>query len=218
MFILPAPVSATALQLELALPASPAWVSSLSMPYIRLALVLLTTLAILALVRVVLCSRAHAVIPVALAVEKAGTPVATVATNEKTAEPAVGHTRWLARLLSWKKKSSLSDISASAPSMALSRTLPLAIRPSVAPPMRGQRGVRGVGLARRPEVPRALVDVPLPALFQCQTPASMAKAIMSRHTHRRPSAIPSSSSRRSTPSSLTRSVSHPSPSAEEGAV
>ncbi|KAK7042667.1 hypothetical protein R3P38DRAFT_2891660 [Favolaschia claudopus] len=84
----------------------------------------------------------------------------------------------------------------------LSYSLPIALdqRAATPPPMRGRhvyRGGRGVGFVqpqpRRPEAAlamRQMVEAPLPAIYECQTPASMAKMIMSRHTYRRASPPP----------------------------
>ncbi|KAJ7435143.1 hypothetical protein FB451DRAFT_1309914 [Mycena latifolia] len=55
-------------------------------------------------------------------------------------------------------------------------------------PPRTATPVARAGPVRRPEpsLSALAVDAPLPALYECQTPASMAKMIMSRHTYRRP--------------------------------
>ncbi|KAJ7842581.1 hypothetical protein B0H13DRAFT_2098582 [Mycena leptocephala] len=87
-------------------------------------------------------------------------------------------------------------------------TLPITLSPPPPPAMRGRhvyRGGRGVGFAnpRRPEAALSArtmsVEAPLPAIYESQTPVSMAKMIMSRHTYRSPAprrAASTSSARR----------------------
>ncbi|KAJ7833059.1 hypothetical protein B0H13DRAFT_2111522 [Mycena leptocephala] len=87
-------------------------------------------------------------------------------------------------------------------------TLPITLSPPPPPAMRGRhvyRGGRGVGFAnpRRPEQALSArtmsVEAPLPAIYESQTPVSMAKMIMSRHTYRSPAprrAASTSSARR----------------------
>ncbi|KAF7295749.1 hypothetical protein HMN09_01117200 [Mycena chlorophos] len=88
------------------------------------------------------------------------------------------------------------------PRMTLAEALPITLHPPPAPAMRGRyvyRGGRGVGFARpsRPEAAlaaRHVVEAPPAAIYESQTPASMAKLIMSRHTYRRPAPAPSAPS------------------------
>ncbi|KAF8188834.1 hypothetical protein K438DRAFT_1833414 [Mycena galopus ATCC 62051] len=67
----------------------------------------------------------------------------------------------------------------------------LSLNPPVA--QRGRHVSRGVGSksnARRPDAAaravRPMIEAPLPAIYESETPVSMAKIIMSRHTYRAP--------------------------------
>ncbi|KAJ7024036.1 hypothetical protein C8F04DRAFT_1132552, partial [Mycena alexandri] len=146
-----------------------------------LPLTLLATLVLLALVRAVtvLYPRRAPALPVAV-LEKAA--LAQPATRPKSRT-------WL-RLPAF--------ISAAAPSTstpASDASLPTAAAacapspPAQTPPAGRGRPAARAGAVRRPEPAlsvRARVEAPLPAIYECQTPVSMAKMIMSRHTYRRP--------------------------------
>ncbi|KAF7311775.1 hypothetical protein MIND_00188000 [Mycena indigotica] len=82
----------------------------------------------------------------------------------------------------------LFRLRASLPPLSLAEALPITLHPPPPPVMRGRyvyRGGRGVGFSTRKETALA-VETPVPAIYETQTPASMAKLIMSRHTYRRP--------------------------------
>jgi hypothetical protein len=148
---------------------------------LRLPLTLVATLLVFLVVRAVLLSR------VSLTSQK-GVPVALVekaeAAKPKPA-PASKQSSWFGVKLSWETLPSVN---------AIAEALPISLNPPPPPAMRGRhvyRGGRGVGFnVRRPEAALAVrprIEAPLPAIYESETPVSMAKMIMSRHTYRAPS-------------------------------
>ncbi|KAJ7209203.1 hypothetical protein GGX14DRAFT_453289, partial [Mycena pura] len=166
---------------------------------LRLPLLLLATLVVFALVRAILALRRPIPIPVAV-VEKLGKAPVAIAEPKADAgaeseAQAPGSKRTLFGFLKWE----------TLPPISLAEALPITLNPPPPPPMRGghvYRGGRGVGFVRRPEPAlstRPPVEVPrmclchlcgsqahqayaaVPAIYDTQTPASMAKLIMSRH-------------------------------------
>ncbi|KAJ6453508.1 hypothetical protein C8R45DRAFT_1223110 [Mycena sanguinolenta] len=92
----------------------------------------------------------------------------------------------------------------------LAESLPITLSGPPAPPMRGRhvyRGGRGVGFnvsTWRPETALATkprVEAPLPAIYESETPVSMANMMMSRHAYRAPSSTPRRSPSAPAPSS-----------------
>ncbi|KAJ6513723.1 hypothetical protein C8R47DRAFT_618039 [Mycena vitilis] len=145
----------------------------------RLALACLATLALLLLVRAVL--RAF-VLPKVSPPSSASlpasekTPVSPTSPTSPTSSPAHKKRTWLG-LFRWETLPLPP-----APDL----TIPIALTAVPSPAMRGRhvyRGGRGVGFAPRA---RANIEAPLPAIYESETPVSMAKMIMSRHTYRRP--------------------------------
>ncbi|KAJ7099795.1 hypothetical protein C8R44DRAFT_810339, partial [Mycena epipterygia] len=161
MFILPAQ-SPSPLALSAATPAVHPWLAPLA---------LLASLLLLALARAVLLrTRAPLALPLAVA-EKQRLPVAGKALTTPLALIA-----WLLPLrLSWETLP--SDLPPMAP-LKDEKTAPIEAK-APAPP----RG-RVAAAVSRPEPARAArprVEAPLPAIYESQTPVSMAKMIMSRH-------------------------------------
>ncbi|KAF7366987.1 hypothetical protein MSAN_00957500 [Mycena sanguinolenta] len=142
---------------------------------LRLALTLLATLLVFMAVRRVLSARFGA--------KKA---VVTVPVSEKQGAPPADSTT---------EKRSWRGLLPSLNVTTLAEALPITLNGPPPPPMRGRhvyRGGRGVGFnvsTRRPEAAlatRPRVEAPLPAIYESETPVSMAKMIMSRHTYRTP--------------------------------
>ncbi|KAJ7654083.1 hypothetical protein DFH06DRAFT_521433 [Mycena polygramma] len=184
MFILPAHAHPFDLVAPAALshgPHSWAWASS-----VRLTLAVLATLTLLLVVRSVL--RAF-VLPKVLSSASASSALPA---SEKTvpASPTDKHdaTPAQAKRTSWLGLFSWETLPLPVPAVSASDlTIPIALNAVPPPAMRGRhvyRGGRGVGFAT-PRA-RANIEAPLPAIYESQTPVSMAKMIMSRHTYRRP--------------------------------
>ncbi|KAJ6587956.1 hypothetical protein B0H19DRAFT_1097561 [Mycena capillaripes] len=186
---------------------------------LRLPLTLAATLTVFLLVRAVLArgrSTKATSLPAALAADKA--PVADKSAPADKPAPK----SWLGGLLSWETLPPLS-LSASfdvLPAIPIALSGPGSVT-GPPPAMRGRhvyRGGRGVGFVRRPEAAlsaRPRIEAPLPAIYESQTPVSMAKMIMSRHTHRRPSPP---APRRSASSPARRPPSPPSDHARSASV
>ncbi|KAJ7604672.1 hypothetical protein DFH06DRAFT_1253796 [Mycena polygramma] len=206
MFILPAHAHPFDLVAPAALshgPHSWAWASS-----VRLALALLATLTLLLLVRSVL--RAFVLPKVfssSSSSSSASPPRPRISTRTLPPAPAK-RTSWLG-LFSWE------TLPLPVPAVSASDlTIPIALNAVPPPAMRGRhvyRGGRGVGFAA-PRA-RANIEAPLPAIYESQTPVSMAKMIMSRHTYRRPT--PPSPAPAPAPK---RSASAPSPASSSSAA
>ncbi|KAF7305594.1 hypothetical protein HMN09_00812600 [Mycena chlorophos] len=167
---------------------------------------LIAALLVLALVRGLfavasLIRRRHKAPAVSVESEKQGVTQSTPAEaaqkpqSADAALPAQARARWWNGLFAFNLKWEAFDIPR--PPMTLAEALPITLHPPPAPAMRGRyvyRGGRGVGFVRpsRPEATlaaRRAVETPSDALSESQTPASMAKLIMSRHTYRRPAPI-----------------------------
>ncbi|KAJ7721988.1 hypothetical protein B0H16DRAFT_1473559 [Mycena metata] len=170
MFILPAHAAPFAAVASLDAAAQRAWWT--------LPLTLLATLLILALVRAVTVTalfygRRAPALPLAV-LEKGALGLKPVV----TAPPAPR--RWLHLPFLSSSPATPATSTTPAPDAAQIPSSPL----SQAPPAGRGRPAARAGAVRRPEPAlsvRARVEAPLPALYECQTPASMAKMIMSRH-------------------------------------
>ncbi|KAJ6471002.1 hypothetical protein C8R45DRAFT_1015141 [Mycena sanguinolenta] len=151
---------------------------------LRLALTLLATFIVFCAVRRLLTWRvrigAKKAVPVSVEKPLSSSPSSSEGGNES------------------EKKRSWRGLLPSVSVNTLAEALPITLSGPPAPPMRGRhvyRGGRGVGFnlsTRRPEAALATkprVEAPLPAIYESETPASMAKMIMSRHV--RPLPLPS---------------------------
>ncbi|KAJ7616503.1 hypothetical protein FB45DRAFT_934361 [Roridomyces roridus] len=162
------------------LPEPPTWLHVLRLP-----LALLASLILLLIARHLI---SRPTLPIALSVQPKLIDVKTCQPLPATEVPASSGSASRFRWLPWLSRSKeMTTIKAATP-RPVTATLPL-------PTPQGRAPSRA-GPVRRPEpalAPHTQVDVeaPLPALFDCQTPVSMAKIIMSRHTYRRPSPHPS---------------------------
>ncbi|KAJ7178275.1 hypothetical protein C8R46DRAFT_1188291 [Mycena filopes] len=164
MFILPA--HAAPFHLTAAAPAAATWWAPLRLP-----LALIASIVLLALVRAVLVAsfrRVHsAKLPVAV-LEK-GVPVKS--------------SSWLPAYFS------TSAPAPPAPASDAPRPAPAPAPSTAAPPASRGRPAARAGPVRRPEPALSAhhlsVEAPLPALYACETPVSMAKMIMSRHPRSR---------------------------------
>ncbi|KAJ7135154.1 hypothetical protein C8R46DRAFT_1362264 [Mycena filopes] len=162
MFILPA--HAAPFHLTAAAPAAATWWAPLRLP-----LALIASIVLLALVRAVLVAsfrRVHsAKLPVAV-LEK-GVPVKSASS-------------WLPAYFG-----SAPAPPAPAPASDAPRPAPAPAPSTAAPPASRGRPAARAGPVRRPEPALSAhhlsVEAPLPALYACETPVSMAKMIMSRH-------------------------------------
>ncbi|CAK5274487.1 unnamed protein product [Mycena citricolor] len=202
MFILPAQ-ALPFVDISLPTSASTTWRVgglSFSLSYTRLLLILLTNIVFVSLVRSAILSRKRTPIAVAV-IEKAEQAVVLPEAKRAGSAPVnIGDSvpasprKW-SRLFSFK--------SMAMPTLA--EALPITLNPPPPPVMRGghvYRGGRGVGFASRrsgSEASRSRADASMTAVYDSETPVSMAQMIMSRHTYRRPA---SPSPRRLAPSSL----------------
>ncbi|KAJ6470996.1 hypothetical protein C8R45DRAFT_421895 [Mycena sanguinolenta] len=108
----------------------------------------------------------------------------------------------------------------------LAESLPITLSGPSAPSMRGRHvycGGRGVGVnvTWRPEAALATkprIEAPLPAIHESETPVSMAKMMMSRHTYRAPGSTRTPSDHRRLSPSLSRTLSMRGPRAYERRV
>ncbi|KAJ6470999.1 hypothetical protein C8R45DRAFT_421928 [Mycena sanguinolenta] len=151
---------------------------------LRLGLTLLATLLVFVLVRRLLVSR--------FGVKKAA-PIAVPAVEKPSPSSLEGGEK----RSSWLPSLNVNvNVNVNHGITTLAESLPITLNGPPAPPIRGRhvyRGGRGVGFnvsTRRPEAALATkqrVEAPLPAIYEPETPVSMAKMIMSRHTYRAPS-------------------------------
>ncbi|CAK5262428.1 unnamed protein product [Mycena citricolor] len=165
MFILPAQ-ALPFVDISLPTSASTTWRVgglSFSLSYTRLLLILLTNIVFVSLVRSAILSRKR-------------TPIA-VTVIEKAEQAVVLPEAKRAGLFSFK--------SMAMPTLA--EALPITLNPPPPPVMRGghvYRGGRGVGFASRrsgSEASRSRADASMTAVYDSETPVSMAQMIMSRH-------------------------------------
>ncbi|KAJ7178267.1 hypothetical protein C8R46DRAFT_1329413 [Mycena filopes] len=170
MFILPA--HAAPFHLTAAAPAAATWWAPLRLP-----LALIASLVLLALVRAVLVAsfrRFSSALPVAV-LEK-GVPVKDTKSSS-----------WLPAYFSASTSTPSPSPPPPAPaSDAPARPTPAPSTAALAPPASRGRPAARAGPVRRPEPTLSAhhlsVEAPLPALYACETPVSMAKMIMSRHS------------------------------------
>ncbi|KAJ7135148.1 hypothetical protein C8R46DRAFT_649866 [Mycena filopes] len=169
MFILPA--HAAPFHLTAAAPAAATWWAPLRLP-----LALIASLVLLALVRAVLVAsfrRVHA----------AKLPVAVL---EKGVPVKDGKSSWLPAYFSSAPSPAPPAPASDAPAPTVRPApTPAPSTAALAPPASRGRPAARAGPVRRPEPALSAhhlsVEAPLPALYACETPVSMAKMIMSRH-------------------------------------